>query len=152
MPAPYDGGCICGAIRYRAGEEPLTYHVCHCTDCQRHTGTAFAESLVVRRRSFEVLRGSPRTYTVAIPNGHTRRGSFCGECSTRLWGDPIKLPDVVILRPGTLDDRQGLRPVAHIWTRSAQPWVAIPADVAAFEAQPPDPNALVALWRERHPR
>jgi hypothetical protein len=89
---------------------------------------------------------------VPIPNGHTRRGSFCGDCSTRIWGDPIRLPDVVILRPGTLDDRQGLRPVAHIWTRSALPWVAIPSDVVAFDAQPPDAMALVALWRERHPR
>jgi hypothetical protein len=151
MPAPYDGGCVCGAIRYRVGEEPLTLYACHCTDCQRHTGTSFALSMVVRRRSFEVIVGTPRTYAVTVEGGHVRRGRFCDACGTRLWGEPARLPEVLVLRPGTLDDTTWLVPVAHIWTRSAQPWMSF-GDAARFETQPPDPRALVELWRARHPR
>jgi hypothetical protein len=151
MPAPYDGGCICGAIRYRVGDEPLTIYACHCTDCQRHTGTSFALSMPVRRRTFTVVAGSPREYSVPVEGGHVRHGRFCAECGTRLWGEPLRLPDVIILRPGTLDDTRWVTPVAHIWTRSAQPWVSF-GDGVQFETQPPDGKTLVELWRERHPR
>src|SRR5262245_5672462 len=152
MPAPYDGGCVCGAIRYCVGEEPLTLYACHCTDCQRHTGTSFALSMPVRRRTFEVVAGTPHAYEVAVEGGHARHGKFCASCATRLWGEPKRLPDVLILRPGTLDDTTWLAPVAHIWTRSAQPWVAFGDDAVRFETQPPSGTTLVELWRARHPR
>ena len=152
MPAPYDGGCLCGAIRYRVGEEPLTLYACHCKDCQRHTGTSFALSMAVRRRTFEVVAGSPRAYAVPVDGGHVRHGRFCGDCATRLWGEPQRLPDVIILRPGTLDDTTWVAPVAHIWVRSAQPWMSFSDDAVRFDAQPPDARTLVELWRERHPR
>ena len=149
MPAPYDGGCICGAIRYRVGEEPLTLYACHCTDCQRHSGTSFVLSMFVRRRALEVVRGTPRSYEFAVDGGPTRRGKFCDACSTRLWGEPIKLPDVVVIRPGTLDDTRWLEPVAHIWTRSAQPWVSLPNDTLNFECQFDDPTPLIEAWRQQ---
>ncbi len=152
MRVPLDGGCTCGAIRYRAGEEPLTLYACHCMDCQRYSGTSFALSLVVRRRSFEVVRGTPHGYEVTVADGHVRRGKFCGDCATRLLGEPLRLPDIIVIRPGTLDDTSWLDPVAHLWTRSAQPWVQIPANATAFETQPADTRELVRLWRERHPR
>jgi len=142
---------MCGAIRYRVAEEPLTLYACHCTDCQRHTGGSFALSMIVRRDALAILRGEPVPYE-STAEGRTRRGRFCAACATRLWGEPSRLPQIRVLRPGTLDDTSWIVPVAHIWTRSRQPWVRLPEDAVAFDTQPDDPMALVALWRERRAR
>lgn len=149
MPAPYEGGCVCGAIRYRLTNEPLTLYACHCTDCQRHFGTSFALSMIVLGEALHLIRGEPRIHAVTTPGGIHRRGTFCGDCASRLWGVPVRFPEVAVLRPGTLDDTSWLDPVAHIWTRSAQPWVVIPEGAVRFETQPDDPMALINLWRER---
>jgi hypothetical protein len=151
MPAPYDGGCLCGLMRYRVSDEPLTLYVCHCTDCQRRTGSAFALSMVVLKSALELLQGDPRTYTVTS-SGVQRRGKFCADCSTRLWGEPLKFPQVVVVQPGTLDDTTWLRPIGHIWTRSKQPWVSIPNDTLNFEGQPDDPMIMVKAWQDRAAR
>jgi len=148
MPAPYTGGCLCGELRYVVKSEPLTFYACHCTDCQRRTGTAFALSMVVSRGAFELQKGKPVFYKVQMTDGRTKTGNVCPACSTRVWGEPAKTPDVVIIQPGTLDDRSWLHPVAHIWTRSAQPWFQFPKDVARFEMQPA-PGELAKLWQQR---
>ena len=151
MPAPYHGGCLCDLIRYRLTDEPLTLYVCHCTDCQRRTGSAFALSMVVLKSALELLQGDPRASAVTS-GGVQRLGKFCAECSTRLWGEPLKFPQVVVVQPGTLDDTTWLHPIGHIWTRSAQPWVSIPKDTVNFEGQPDDPMVLINAWRDRATR
>ena len=152
MPAPYDGGCLCGAVRYRLAAEPLTLYACHCTDCQRQTGAAFGLSMVVARGALSLLQGEAQRFCVRMPDGRGKQGRFCGQCATRLWGEPEKYPEIFVLRPGTLDDTSWLAPVGHIWTRSAQPWVAIPGDTLNFEAQPEDRLALIRAWQERSAR
>jgi hypothetical protein len=149
MPAPYDGGCLCGAVRYRLAEEPLTLYACHCTDCQRYTGSSFGLSMVVLTEALRILQGEPKAYVSAAPGERERRGKFCGDCATRLWGEPVRFPQIAVLRPGTLDDTTWLDPVAHIWMRSAQPWVALPEGSVTFETQPDDPLALIKMWQER---
>jgi hypothetical protein len=148
---PQHGGCLCGDVRYVLGEEPLTLYACHCTDCQRHTGASFALSMLVRRDAVTLGRGRPEPYSLERPDGRRKRGRFCGRCSTRLWGEPLRLPEHLVLRPGTLDDTSWIRPVAHIWTRSAQPWVRIPDDALRFGGQPEGEErlALVRAWKER---
>ncbi|HYC53980.1 MAG TPA: GFA family protein [Candidatus Binatia bacterium] len=152
MPVPYEGGCICGAIRYRLEAEPLALSCCHCTDCQRHSGTAFVLSMPVFKEAVKLLKGSPANYEVHLESGHVRHGAHCGNCATRLWGQPPRFEQVLVLRSGTLDDPGRFEPVAHIWVRSKQPWVVIPEGVASFETQPEDPFAIVKLWREKHAR
>jgi hypothetical protein len=149
MPAPYAGGCLCGAIRYRLDAEPLSLYACHCRDCQRLTGSAFALSMPVARDALATLSGEPRAYDVAMPGGRRKHGRFCGACSTRLWGEPARFPKIRILRPGTLDDTSWLRPVGSIWTRSAQPWVAALAGAFDHAEQPEDPLALIRAWQGR---
>ncbi len=149
MPAPFDGGCLCGAVRYRLADEGLTFYACHCTDCQRQTGSAFGLSMIVARSAFSVLRGEPQGYDVPLPDGRRWRGKFCATCATRLWSEPLKFPQALTLRPGSLDDTTWLRPIGHIWTRSAQPWVSIPADTLSYEVQPEDYTALIQAWRGR---
>jgi hypothetical protein len=152
MAAPYTGGCLCGANRYRLAAEPLTFYACHCTDCQRQTGSSFGLSMIVPRPALELLQGEPSEYRVDLPDGRRWHGRFCGACSTRLWSEPIKFPQVATLRPGTLDDTSWLRPVGHIWTRSAQPWVRIPEDTLHYEGQPADMMPLIDAWQERAQR
>ena len=149
MPAPYHGGCLCGAIRYRLTDEPLTLYACHCTDCQRQSGSSFALSMIVSRTALDLLQGEPQHYAITLLDGRQKQGRFCGACATRLWSEPVKFPQVVNIDPGALDDTAWLRPIAHIWTRSAQPWVVIPPGALAFEGQPPDPMALVNAWWDR---
>ncbi len=148
MPAPYTGGCLCGAARYVLKREPLTFYACHCTDCQRRTGTAFALSLFADREALELTAGKTALTRTEMSDGRVKQAQVCVACGTRLWGEPVKLPDAVIVQPGTLDDTSWLRPVAHIWTRSAQPWFQFPKDAVLFEGQPPHMD-LRKLWRER---
>lgn len=82
MPAPYTGGCLCGDVRYVVKAEPLTFYICHCTDCQRRTGTAFAQSMVVSRSSFELQKGKPAHYAVKL----ARCAHLDPECATL---DPV---------------------------------------------------------------
>ncbi|HEV7733899.1 MAG TPA: GFA family protein [Candidatus Binatia bacterium] len=147
MTPPYDGGCLCGDVRYRVTGEPLTLYACHCTDCQRRTGTSFALSLMLRRSDLTVLQGTTVPYGATLSDGRRKQGQSCASCGTRLWGEPVAAPHIVVVQPGTLDDTSWLRPIAHIWMRSAQPWIVIPDGVATFDAQPPDLKELVALWR-----
>lgn len=149
MSAPYTGRCFCGAISYRVTAEPLTLYACHCTECQRRTGSAFALSMWVRRADLELLAGKPSRYTVTPEGGKTKVATYCANCTARLWGEPLAAPDLAIVQPGTLDQPIGLEPVAHIWTRSAQPWFIFAPDAVKFEVQPTDMTELMRLWQRR---
>lgn len=146
---PYAGGCVCGRVRYRLNDEPLTLYACHCAYCQAQSGSAFGLSMPVLRKALEVTAGDPVRYEFVAPDGRRRIGKRCGECPTQLWGEPERLPQVLILRPGTLDDRSWLEPVAHIWVSRAQSWFRIPEGVLVFPEQPADELALVRAWKRR---
>jgi hypothetical protein len=134
---PCEGGCACGAVRYRLSEDPLELHVCHCTDCQTITGSAFVMSMTIHRRSIELLRGEPTLLSFETSDGLRKRHRHCVGCGSQVWSEPAELSDLKILQAGTLDDTSWLEPIAHIWTRSAQPWVEIPTDVLSSPAYPP---------------
>lgn len=143
---PQHGGCLCGDTRYTLNESPLTVYACHCTDCQRQTGASFSLSMVVRREAVQLLRGHLQEYSIELADGRRKGSNFCGRCSTRLWG-PSRRSGLAILEAGTLDDTSWFRPVAHIWTRSAQPWVRIPEDTLNFDHRPQG-EALFRAWKE----
>lgn len=147
---PQHGSCLCRDVGYSLTEDPVTLYACHCTDCQRQTGTSFALSMIVRREALSLIRGQPNEYAVEMPDGRFKRSHFCGRCSTRLWG-PSTVTGLAVLEPGTLDDTSWLHPVGHIWTRSAQPWVQIPESSLRFDQQP-QPDAwlvFVRAWKSR---
>lgn len=146
---PCPGGCACGAVRYQLLGDPLELHVCHCTDCQRVSGSAFVMSMVTRRVSIELTRGEPARCEFVTPEGIRRVDRRCTRCGCRVWSEPNGLPDLITVRPGTLDDHSWLQPIAHIWTQSAQPWVEISAGTLRYEGNPPDPLELVRAWRGR---
>lgn len=149
MKLPLTGRCQCGQVRYEIRAEPMAVWACHCTDCQKQTGGAFALSVLVARDAVAVTAGRPAEWQRTADSGRTMACVFCPDCGTRLWHNPAANAAVTILKPGTLDDTGWLVPVGHIWTRSAQPWFKIPADTINYEAQFPDPGKLVEAWKAR---
>ena len=152
MAPPYTGRCFCEAVQYRISEEPLTFYACHCTDCQKRSGSAFGLSMWVNRSAIDVTQGDA---ALQISSGHgarLRHGRVCSQCNTRLWSEPENQPRLAVVRPGTLDDTTWLRPVAHVWTKSAQPWFQFPEGVVRYATQPADLMELVQLWRNQPAR
>ena len=143
-----EGGCLCGAVRYRIHGDPLTLYACHCTDCQRQSGSAFGLSMIVARTDFEVVQGEPLALDLTTDDGRNRRPRLCGACGNRLYNES-KVAEVVVVRGGTVDGAATLRPIGHIWTRSAQPWVRIPEGALTYPGQPEDMLELVRAWRNR---
>lgn len=147
MKLPLSGGCQCGNLRYEVRAEPLSIYVCHCTECQRQSGSAFAMSMIVPRPALVILSGKPQRWSRTTERGNVLDGDFCPTCGTRLAHYPHINERVAILKPGTLDETRWLVPVGHIWTRSAQPWVHIPQDSVIFEGHP-DIGRLIEAWRK----
>ena len=149
MTTPYTGRCLCGDTQYRLTEEPLTVYACHCTDCQKRSGSAFGLSMWVHRAAIEVTKGEAALHVSTGADGRIRHGRICAQCGVRLWSELSKHPDLAVMRPGTLDNTSWVRPIAHLWTRSAQPWFAFPEGVARYPQQPADMRELFELWRNR---
>jgi hypothetical protein len=144
---PMTGGCPCGAVRYEITGFPLSLYTCNCTNCQRASGSAFAQNMPVLVRDFHIRKGEPKGWRHLSPKGASVTSWFCGDCGGRLFGEREGRAEIVNVRAGTLDDTKWLVPVAHIFMGSAQPWTQPAADAACFEAEPPDYTALRAAWR-----
>jgi hypothetical protein len=148
MHLPQSGGCQCGAVRYEISATPRVVYACHCTECQRQSGSAFGMGLVVNEAQFRLARGTPRRFDHVTESGRRAEAWFCSNCGTRVFGSPREGASgegaMRIVRAGTLDDISWLRPSIHVWTRSAQPWTVIPGDVPRFETRPPVPVWLVS--------
>ncbi len=143
---PLQGGCTCGAVRYQIKAPPLTFYLCHCTECQRQTSSAFGQSLRVHAKDFSVA-GSVRCIERLADSGARRQGWFCPLCGVRLW-HATQGSDEINIKAGTLDYTQWLIPAGHIWVRSRQRFVALPDDGLVYEEQPePGYERLKARWR-----
>ncbi|MGA7488604.1 MAG: GFA family protein [Xanthobacteraceae bacterium] len=149
MRLPLTGGCQCGRVRYEIGAKPLSLYACHCTECQRQSGSAFGLSLAVARDAMVVVSGTPAVWRRVLAGGRAIECLFCADCGTRLFHNPERNLQASIVKPGTLDDATWLEPVGHIWTGSAQPWVQIPHDTVNYEGQPPDLSRLIEAWQAR---
>ncbi|NNC72942.1 MAG: GFA family protein [Sphingomonadaceae bacterium] len=135
MSDAIEGGCICGAVRYRVEEDAPPVYACHCIDCQTHTGSAFALQMPVFASKFSV-DGELTTADHVMPGGSVSTIHACAKCLVRLYTTISHRPGLCTVRAGTLDDSKDLDPVAHIWLRSKQDWDALPDGVRTFEAMP----------------
>lgn len=139
MATVHEGGCLCGAIRYKTMAEPQRVTICHCTFCQRFTGTAFLVEPMFKRADVVFSGDKPTTYDHRSDSSHKRIIlNFCGRCGTTLYLDLERFPDLLGLCGGTFDDpnwfSRGPGKCRHIFTRSAQEGVVLPAGVDTFEA------------------
>ena len=132
MSVGREGGCACGALRYRLASEPMFVHCCHCLNCQRQTGSAFVINLLIEADRVELLAGEPMPVDVPRDEGSMQRIYRCPSCQVALYSEYGR-PEIVFVRAGTLDDPSRVRPDVHIYTRSKVPWLTLPVSVPAFE-------------------
>ena len=133
MSRQREGGCACGALRYRLATEPLFIHCCHCSDCQRQTGSAFVVNLLIETDRLELLSGTARQVDVPRDDGSVQRISRCSRCQVAVFSDYGR-PEVRFVRGGTLDEPADITPDVHIYTRSKVGWVTLPHGFPAFAA------------------
>jgi hypothetical protein len=130
-----DGHCHCGQIRFEAEVDPATLSICHCSDCQRLTGSAFRANIQAPAAHF-TLTGTPQSYIKkTAESGRHRRHTFCGNCGTPMFACDIENPQSYSLRVGTITQRTDLTPLRQIWCRSSLPWVDDLASVPRQEKQ-----------------
>jgi hypothetical protein len=132
MTAEHQGGCACGAVRYRLAAEPMFVHCCHCLNCQRQTGSAFAINLLIESDRVELLRGTPEPVQVPRDDGSTQRIFRCPDCEVAVFSE-YSSKAVRFVRGGTLDEPRKVTPDVHIFTRSKVEWVELPPQTPAFE-------------------
>lgn len=130
------GSCLCGAVRFRFDRTAiLSSNHCHCRDCQRATGSAFATFCVVPEAAFQLERGRPKSFEVEADSGGRVTRSFCGECGSQLYSTVTVMPGFVFVKAGSLDDASWMKPEADIWVSSAQPW-SPPLTAVTHEGNP----------------
>jgi hypothetical protein len=117
-----DGSCHCGNITYTAEVDPDKVGICHCTDCQTLSGSAFRVSVPATKEAFS-LRGKPKIYVKTAESGAKRAQAFCAECGTAIYATSATEPQVFNIRVGTARQRTELRPKTQGWCRSALDWV-----------------------------
>jgi hypothetical protein len=139
VPAPSDGGCACGSIRYRCTEAPVAMFNCHCTDCQRASGGAFVTVALVREAALNIVTGRPTYYRSLSAAGRWTDRGFCSTCGTPLFAKGEVAPGYISIKPGSLDDASWFRPTIDTWAPSAPAWMHM--DPALRKAQK-TPNVL----------
>ena len=130
----YEGGCTCGAVRYRMETRPIVVHCCHCCWCQRETGASYALNAIIEADRVTLLQGNPEMVLTPSNSGKGQSICRCPECHIALWSNYSGAGNKLhFVRVGTLDEAYRLPPDLHIFTASKQPWVVIPDGQLAFE-------------------
>jgi hypothetical protein len=120
------GGCLCGGVRFELTEPPLRAGYCHCTRCQRRTGTAASPSAWTAPGSFKVLQGEDLVTVYAPPDGFEK--AFCAACGSALFSRNPADHDAIGVRLGSFDEDPGVRPSWHQYVDNAAPWEPLPDD------------------------
>ena len=123
---PLTGGCLCGAVRFEVTEPLVSAGYCHCTRCQRRTGTAASAQARIAPGSLRILSGDELIRAYEPPNGFAKH--FCSACGSALWSRGRDDPEIVSVRLGAFDGDPGIRPSARSFVAYAAPWEPIPDD------------------------
>ena len=126
------GGCACGQVRYRLTASPMFVHCCHCRDCQRQTGGAFAINALIEADNIALISGQPEAVPVPTDSGRPHDIYRCPRCQIAVWSDYGRRRVMLFVRVATLDDPSALPPDVHIYTRTSLPWTDMTADIPAF--------------------
>jgi hypothetical protein len=129
-----DGSCHCGHVRYEATVDPEKVTICHCTDCQVLTGTAFRVTVPVPESQFRLTAAEPKSYIKTAESGAKRAQAFCPECGSPIYATSVgEGPKVYGVRIGTARQRDQLVPSRQVWHRSALHWLPGLNEIEAFE-------------------
>lgn len=130
------GGCQCGQIRYLASPHPLALYVCHCTECQKQSASAFGISYTTPREQFTVVEGKPQFWSRQTASGYSLECAYCGKCGSRLWHQSTGSTETLSIKGGSLDDPVDVTGAIHIWTSSKLSGIVIPLGALSFEREP----------------
>ena len=137
MPEIHEGGCVCGAVRYTTRGDPMRVTVCHCTWCQRRTGSAFAVESLFNEAQVEISGELNQFRSTSDESGRWLERDFCPRCGTNIGFTFERLPDARMIDSGTFDDPSWVSPNRHefryIFLRSAQSWSQVPEGAQKFE-------------------
>lgn len=126
-----NGGCGCAQVRYQLQSDPLIVHCCHCRQCQRQTGTAFALNALIEADRVELLQGEIEEFLMPSPSGKGQTIARCTQCKVAVWSNYYMgglKNKIRFIRVGSLDNPDLLPPDIHIFTETKQPWVVLPPD------------------------
>jgi hypothetical protein len=128
-----EGGCTCGAVRYRLESAPMFVNCCHCRWCQRETGSAFVINAVIEADRVTLTKGAAEVIDTPSASGKGQKIARCPACHVALWSNYSGAgPNIRFVRVGTLDNPDACPPQAFVFTESKQPWVVLPPDIPAF--------------------
>jgi hypothetical protein len=135
---PLTGGCLCAGVRYEVSAPLVSAVYCHCTRCQRRTGSAAAASARIAPGALRIVEGADLVRAYEPEDGFAK--DFCGRCGSALWARNPQDPDQVAVRLGTFDTDPGIRPSAHQFVAYAASWEPLPDDGLPRypERRPPD--------------
>lgn len=139
--ARFEGGCLCGEIRFSLDGESRMNLACHCSDCTRYNGGAPAYEAVFERSAFQLTKGAPRAYAGKGDSGRGIVRHFCADCGTPLYVHLEKLPRYIIMAAGAIDDFESFGVKAHIFAASAPAWHMFVPGADTFPGDFPPPPA-----------
>jgi hypothetical protein len=129
------GGCLCGQVRYTADAEPAFAGICHCTHCQKQSGSAFNIVVAIPQAALS-LQGPTKSYAATGDTGKANVTKFCPNCGSVILSEPEVMQGMSILRVGTLDDTSWVKPTMEIYCDSAQDWVELGGGMQKFPKMP----------------
>jgi hypothetical protein len=132
MQTPFEGGCMCGEVRYRCEAEPGMTYYCHCEDCRRGSGSAFHVGLGVSKDAVTVLKGEPKSFRKEADSGRGITRVFCPTCGSPLFTYPDVWPDIVMIKAGSVDEPELFEPNIEIYTDSKVSWAQISPTVESY--------------------
>ena len=136
MFEPLEGGCLCGAVRYRVSAPPLDTDYCHCRMCQRSSGAPVLASAQIPSEGFAFIKGAPRAYRSSAKAERL----FCPNCGSQLTFRVVADPSFVSVNTATLDRPERFAPRMHIWCESRIPWFEVADDLPRYPRQGPPPG------------
>jgi hypothetical protein len=131
----FQGGCLCGAVRYQGEAEQGGGH-CHCIDCRKSSGTGHCSHMVAPDTEFRVI-GNLTFYASRADSGNIVNRGFCPTCGSPVYSTNSGMPGMVFIRASTLDDPEVFQPQMVVYTRSAISWNPVQQDLPSFETMPP---------------
>ena len=134
----HSGGCLCGQVRYSLSAAPVIARICWCRDCQHIAGNGTANAIFPTASL--AITGEVSAYTSTAQSGNQVRRRFCPQCGCHLFADTTARPQLTVVRVGTLDDADAIKPAANIWAASAPAWACLDGALERIEHQPAPPQ------------
>lgn len=135
--AEFTGGCLCGAVRYKVSGEPVRIVNCHCDDCRKVTGAAFATNVFFKEDEITIVQGTPKVFQHTADSGSTMTKEFCGNCGSQLFGSGSRGVGMKSVKAGSMDDPSGIVPMLDIYVARKLPGVVLSDDTEHHQEMRP---------------